>query len=77
MNASMTLPVPSAVGSLEGYIQSVNRFPLLTQEEEYALATRFKTKTIWMQRANWCSRTCAWSSASRAAMPVTACRRPT
>ncbi|WP_435627853.1 RNA polymerase sigma factor RpoH [Candidatus Ferrigenium straubiae] len=42
MNTIMSLPVPSAVGSLEGYIQAVNRFPLLSEEEEYALATRFR-----------------------------------
>jgi RNA polymerase sigma-32 factor len=44
MNATMNLPVPSAVGSLEGYVQTVNRFPLLSQEREFALATRFKTE---------------------------------
>lgn len=44
MNATMNLPVPSAVGSLEGYVQTVNRFPLLSQEREFVLATRFKTE---------------------------------
>ncbi len=44
MNAAMSLPVPSAVGSLEGYIQTVNRFPILSQEREFALATRFKSE---------------------------------
>ena len=44
MNATFSLPVPSAVGSLEGYVQSVNRFPILSQQEEFALATRFKTE---------------------------------
>jgi len=39
-----TLPVPSALGSLESYIQSVSRFPMLSQEQEFALATRFKTE---------------------------------
>jgi len=34
--------MPSAVGSLDSYIQSVNRFPILTQEREVALATRFR-----------------------------------
>lgn len=43
MNITMNLPIPSAVGSLESYIQSVNLFPILSQEEEYALATRFKS----------------------------------
>jgi RNA polymerase sigma-32 factor len=41
----MTFPVPSAVGSLESYIQAVNRFPVLTQEQEFDLATRFKTES--------------------------------
>jgi RNA polymerase sigma-32 factor len=39
---TLTLPTPLAVGSLEAYIQSVNRFPLLTHEEELDLSTRFK-----------------------------------
>jgi len=41
-----TLPVPmalpSAAGSLETYIQSVNRFPLLTEEEELRLAREYR-----------------------------------
>ena len=44
MNTAINLPMPSAVGSLDGYIQTVNRFPVLSQEEEFALATRFKTE---------------------------------
>ena len=44
MNATMSLPIPSAVGSLETYVQTVNRFPILSQEREFALATRFKTE---------------------------------
>jgi RNA polymerase sigma-32 factor len=44
MNATMNLPVPSAVGSLEVYVQTVNRFPVLSQEREFALAVRFKTE---------------------------------
>ena len=41
MNHTLALPAPSAVGSLESYIQAVNRFPMLTHEEELELATRF------------------------------------
>ncbi len=41
MNHTLTLPTPSTVGSLDQYIQTVNRFPLLTQDEELSLATRF------------------------------------
>lgn len=44
MNAAMNLPMPSAVGSLESYIQSVNRFPILSHDEEFSLATRLKTQ---------------------------------
>lgn len=44
MNTAMNLPMPSAVGSLEGYIQSVNSFPILSQEEELSLATRFRNE---------------------------------
>lgn len=37
---SMALAVPQASGSLEAYISSVNRIPMLTAEEERELATR-------------------------------------
>ncbi|KFZ27945.1 RNA polymerase factor sigma-32 [Pseudidiomarina atlantica] len=37
---SMALAVPQSSGSLEAYIQSVNRIPMLTAEEEYNLAVR-------------------------------------
>ncbi|HEX9180167.1 MAG TPA: sigma-70 factor domain-containing protein, partial [Burkholderiales bacterium] len=39
---SLALTVPAATGSLEAYIQSVNRFPLLTQEEETRLARQYR-----------------------------------
>ena len=42
MNHTLTLPTPLAVGSLDRYIQTVNRFPLLTQDEELGLAIRFR-----------------------------------
>lgn len=42
MNAALNLPTPYAVGSLESYVQSVNRFPVLSLEEEISLATRFR-----------------------------------
>ena len=41
--ALTTLPLPS-VASLDNYIQAVNRIPLLSQEEEVALATRFQAQ---------------------------------
>ncbi len=42
MKNTLALPVPSAVGSLDHYIQAVNRFPLLTLEEEVRLARKFR-----------------------------------
>ena len=44
MDITMNLPMPSAVGSLETYIQAVNHFPVLSHEREMALATCFKTE---------------------------------
>ena len=38
----LTLPMPAVVGSIESYIQTVNRFPILTQERETTLARRFR-----------------------------------
>ncbi|MGE4109179.1 MAG: RNA polymerase sigma factor RpoH [Burkholderiales bacterium] len=40
--SAFALPVPSAAGSLESYIQAVNRFPLLTQEQETEYARRLR-----------------------------------
>src|SRR5438445_13434601 len=42
MTHTMTLPVP--VGSLESYIQAVNRFPILSLEEERDLARKFRSE---------------------------------
>ncbi len=46
MQATMNLPtqfaVPMPAGSLDTYIQTVNRFPLLTQEQEQQLARRYR-----------------------------------
>ncbi len=42
MNIANSLPLPSAVGSLDSYISLVKRYALLSQEEEFALATRFR-----------------------------------
>jgi RNA polymerase sigma-32 factor len=37
-----SVPVPMPTGSLEAYIQTVNRFPILSAEEERAFAQRFR-----------------------------------
>ncbi len=42
MTRTMSLPVP--VGSLETYIQAVNRFPILSFEEERNLARKFRSE---------------------------------
>lgn len=42
MSTALSMPVPSAVGSLEHYIQAANRFPLLSEQQEVALARRFR-----------------------------------
>ncbi len=42
MSQMLALPVPSLVGSLETYIASVNRFPLLTAEEELRLGRKLR-----------------------------------
>src|ERR1700710_1742653 len=39
---SFALPIPSATGSLESYIQTVNRFPMLSQQEETDLGRRLR-----------------------------------
>jgi RNA polymerase sigma-32 factor len=36
------LPIPSALGSLDAYIAAVNRVPVLTVEDEQALARRYR-----------------------------------
>ncbi len=41
MNQTMALPVP-AVGTLDNYIQAVNRMPMLSLEEELSLARRYR-----------------------------------
>jgi RNA polymerase sigma-32 factor len=40
----VSVPVPMPTGSLEAYIQTVNRFPLLTAQEERELALRWREK---------------------------------
>ena len=42
MTNALALPMPSAVGNLDAYIQAANRFPMLTEAEEMSLARRFR-----------------------------------
>lgn len=41
MTHALALPVPSAVGNIDAYIQAANRYPLLSEAEESRLAERF------------------------------------
>ncbi|MSQ58781.1 MAG: RNA polymerase sigma factor RpoH [Betaproteobacteria bacterium] len=41
---SAAFPIPASLGSLDAYIQAVNRFPLLSEEEESRLARQFKAE---------------------------------
>ncbi len=42
MTQALAFPTVSAVGSIDAYIQAVRQFPLLSEEEEFRLATRFR-----------------------------------
>ena len=42
MSYALSLPMPSAVGSLEHYLQTVRAFPVLSAEEELDYATRLQ-----------------------------------
>jgi RNA polymerase sigma-32 factor len=39
---ALAFPTPASLGSLDHYIQAVNRFPLLTAEQEMALGRRWR-----------------------------------
>jgi RNA polymerase sigma-32 factor len=40
--SALAFPTPASLGSLDHYIQAVNRFPLLTAEQELALGRRLR-----------------------------------
>ena len=40
--SALAFPTPASLGSLDHYIQAVNRFPLLSAEQEIALGRRWK-----------------------------------
>ena len=42
MSLPIRLPVPVSAGSIEAYIQAVNRFPMLSAEDERSLALRLR-----------------------------------
>ena len=66
-NTTLAFPTPASLGSLDHYIQAVNRFPLLTVEQETAnLAARLQRVRRHRRRAaSSCCRTCGSSSPCR------------
>jgi RNA polymerase sigma-32 factor len=42
MTQALAFPMISAVGSIDAYIQAARKFPILSAEEEFRLATRFR-----------------------------------
>ena len=46
------------VGSLDSYIDRVSQIPVLSKEDEVALAVRFSSEADWTPPGNWCFRTC-------------------
>src|SRR6266498_3044718 len=43
-STALAFPTPASLGSLDHYIQAVNRFPLLTAEQEVALGRRLQNE---------------------------------
>ena len=65
-STTLAFPTPASLGSLDHYIQAVNRFPLLTPEQETALGRALAAATTTSTPpASWCCRTCGWSSPCR------------
>jgi RNA polymerase sigma-32 factor len=44
MSLPMPLPIPGSAGSIEAYIQAVNRVPMLSPEREHSLALRLRNQ---------------------------------
>src|SRR5258706_2605385 len=41
-STTLAFPTPASLGSIDHYIQAVNRFPLLTAEQEVALGRKLR-----------------------------------
>ncbi len=44
MTHALTFPTVSALGNIDAYIQAAKQFPMLSAEDEFELATRFRDK---------------------------------
>jgi len=42
MTQALAFPIPSTLGDIDAYIRAANRFPLLSEKEEFELASRFR-----------------------------------
>jgi RNA polymerase sigma-32 factor len=73
----VSVPVPMPTGSLEAYIQTVNRFPILSAEEERALAQRWRENEDLDAARGLVLSHLRLVVASPAATSATACRTPT
>ena len=60
MTQALAFPTISAVGNIDAYIQAAKQFPILTEEEEFRLATRFRENEVGTQRVSWCFPICGW-----------------
>ena len=43
-STALAFPVPSALGNIDQYVQAVNRYPMLTEEQEHELGRRLKVE---------------------------------
>lgn len=68
---------PGALGTIDAYISTVNRLPVLTAEQESTLARRLRDGGDLEAPANWCCRTCGWWCRSPASTWATDCPTPT
>ena len=74
---ALTFPTPASLGNLDQYIQAVNRFPLLTPEQELSLGRASSATTTLTRRSSSSCRTCGSSSPSAGSTWATASLRPT
>jgi len=75
--AALAFPTPASLGSLDQYIQAVNRFPLLTAEQEVEFGRRLQQHDdIDAARQMVLSHLRLVVAVSQS-MWATACRRPT
>ena len=68
--SALAFPTPASLGSLDHYIQAVNRFPLLSQQEELELGRRWKDREDLDAAAMDAARQWTYAPGQRDGMPV-------